>query len=68
MRDDYGFDQALEIFSLSEILEQSGISETEVLTILVNNGYIELPDYVRRLCTQEQIETSEADTDTEEDE
>jgi hypothetical protein len=54
------YDNALSILSLSEILEQSGISEAEVLDILIRNGYIELPDYVRRLCTEESFEETEA--------
>lgn len=36
-------DELLDTFGISEVLELSGISEQEVLEVLVKHGYIELP-------------------------
>lgn len=58
---DFNYDEILNVFTLAELLEECGISEAEVLEILINNGYLELPDYVRRLSYQTtQTESEEA--------
>ena len=37
-------EKLLEITTLEDILEMSDLTEVEVLTLLLNEGYIELPE------------------------
>jgi hypothetical protein len=51
-------DILLELHTLEEVFEVLDITPYDVVSILVKQGYVELPEYVR--YTNEEQETSEA--------
>lgn len=48
---------ALDLFTLEELLEMCNIDPLEVLTILVDEGYIEFPPFLKQI--QEEDESTD---------
>lgn len=45
-------EEALELFSLSEILDLCEMPEADALDILIYHGYIKLPDFLERVMEE----------------